>query len=166
MSLCGVRVLTSNLIIVLPPHAVMPSPWPWCCQCPGGVPLRSPHHGYPHSTALAPAAHCLWTPVAPPQLAPDASAPAFLPCYPHQGLARRLQAGSPAEHCHRPVLGSSDVPTCSQARALQTNHGKYSIIKAHIVMCQIARGILTLVALALHLLLKDCLSLYRIEGIT
>jgi hypothetical protein len=108
MSLCGVRVLTPNLIIVLPPHAVMTSPLPWCCQCPGGVPLRSPHHGYPHSAALAPAAHCLWTPVA-PQLAPDVSAPAFLPCYPRQGPARRLQAGSPTEHCHWPVLGSSDA---------------------------------------------------------
>jgi hypothetical protein len=111
MSLCGVHVLTPNLIIVLPPHAVMTSPLPWCRQCPGGV-----HHGYPHSAALAPAAHCVWTPVAPPQLVPDALAPAFLPCYPRQGPARRLQAGSPAEHFHGPVLGSSDA--CSPAPKL------------------------------------------------
>jgi hypothetical protein len=31
------------------------------------------------------------------------------PLLPTQGPARRLQAGSPAEHCHRLVLGSSDM---------------------------------------------------------
>jgi hypothetical protein len=121
MSLCGVHILIPNLIIVPPPHAVTTSPSAMVLPVPRRRAPALAAPWLPHSAALAPAAHCLWTLVAPPQLAPDASAPAFLPCYPRQGLARRLQAGSPAEHCHRPVLRQQRrVPTCSQARALQT----------------------------------------------